>query len=80
MSHIPNSAMPHARADDSDDAGSNLADTMTAWMGRAAEQSKRLRERARAHPGAVISAAATAAVAVAAAMLFPRLRRRGAHA
>lgn len=69
MSHIPNSAMPHAAPQDAEAACSET--------GRTGGRFGQLAEKVKEHPKAAAAAGAAVAAGLAAAAAIPALRARG---
>ena len=68
MSHIPNSAIPHAGAE-------TEGDTLEAGASRG--RLGQLADKVREHPKTAVAAGAAVAVGVAAAAAYPAVRARG---
>ena len=72
MSHIPNSAMPHAApANDAEGAGDESGPTLTE---RATKGAGKLADKARANPKTVIAAGAAVVAGAIVAAALPRVR------
>ena len=69
MSHIPNSAMPHAGAYASNDQATSRAGSATRFG--------QIADKVREHPKTAAAAGAAVAVGIAAAAAIPALRARG---
>ena len=72
MSHIPNSAMPHA--------GANAANEETATTAESASRFGQIADKVREHPKTAAAAGAAVAVGIAAAAAIPALRARSRSA